>query len=80
MERETEVRRMGYQQKKIRVKTERATRLGRRTKEEWDQTGSPEIPHRGETSEIPGREREGVWGKEREGVWGKERERERESE
>ena len=39
--------------------TERATGLGRRTKEEfniekWDQTESPEIPDRGETSEIPG--------------------------
>ena len=39
--------------------TERATGLGRRTNEEfniekWDQTESPEIPDRGETSEIPG--------------------------
>ena len=38
---------------------ERATGLGRRTKQEiyietWDQTDSPEIPDRGETSEIPG--------------------------
>ena len=38
-------------------KTERATGLGRRTKEEvdigkWDQTESPEIPDKGET-EIP---------------------------
>ena len=36
--------------------TERATGLGRRTRgdiEMWDQTGSPEIPHKGETSEIP---------------------------
>ena len=35
-------------------KTETATGLGRRTKEEkWDQTDSPEIPDRVETSEIP---------------------------
>ena len=40
-------------------KTERVTGLGRRTREEiiekWDQTDtdSPEIPDRGETSEIP---------------------------
>ena len=40
-------------------KTEIAAGLGRRTKEEiyniekWDQTCSPEIPDRGETSEIP---------------------------
>ena len=37
-------------------KPERATGLGRRTREEniekWDQTDSPEIPDRGETSEI----------------------------
>ena len=42
--------------------SERATGLGRRTREEreryiyrekWDQTGSPEIPEKGETSEIP---------------------------
>ena len=36
----------------------RATGLGRRTREEivekWDQSGSPEIPDREETSEIPG--------------------------
>ena len=36
---------------------ERATGLGRRTTrgdiEKWDQTDSPEIPDRGETSEIP---------------------------
>ena len=42
-----------------RDKTERATGLGRRTKEEiyietWDQTGSPEISDMVETSEIPG--------------------------
>ena len=48
---------MGQKQKKD--KTEIATRtMGRRTKEEiiekWDQTESPEIPDRGETSEIPG--------------------------
>ena len=37
-------------------KTERATGLGRRGDrpiEKWDQTESPEIPDRGETSEIP---------------------------
>ena len=38
-------------------KTERPTTLGRRTREEikkkWDQTDSPGIPDRGETSEIP---------------------------
>ena len=40
-------------------KTERAAGLGRRTDkrgdiEKWDQTDSPEIPGRGETSEIHG--------------------------
>ena len=37
-------------------KTEIATGLGRGTREDtekWDQTGSPEIPDRGEISEIP---------------------------
>ena len=39
-------------------KTEIVTGLGIRTREEryiekWDQTGSPDIPGRGETSEIP---------------------------
>ena len=42
----------------VRDKAERATGLGRRTKEDniekWDQTESPEIPDRWETSEIPG--------------------------
>ena len=36
--------------------TERATGLGGRTRrdiEKWDQTGSPEITERGETSETP---------------------------
>ena len=45
-------------QKAEKDKTERATGLGRRTEggdiEKWDQTESPEIPDRGETSEIPG--------------------------
>ena len=41
-------------------KTEKATGLGRKTKEEnlyiekWDQTESPEIPDGGETAEISG--------------------------
>ena len=48
---------MGQKQKNY--KTERATGLGRRTREEtyiekWDQTDSSEIPDRGETSAIPG--------------------------
>ena len=33
-------------------KQTRATGLGKRTKEEWDQNESPENPDRGETSEI----------------------------
>ena len=42
-----------------RDKTERARGLlaeeqERRYIDKWDQTGSPEIPERGETSEIPG--------------------------
>ena len=47
---------MGQKQKRISQKTETATGLGRRTREEielWDRTDSPEIPDRGETSEIP---------------------------
>ena len=59
-----EVRRMGQKQKRIRQN--RATGLGKRTREEitiyniyilierWDQTDSPAIPDRGgETPEIP---------------------------
>ena len=37
-------------------KTEAVTRLGRRTRgdiEKWDQTDSPQIPDKGETSELP---------------------------
>ena len=54
--REKQFRRMGQKQKKV-SKTERATGLGRRTRgdiEKWDQTDSPEISDRGETSGIPG--------------------------
>ena len=44
-------------QKQKNDKTKRATGLGRRTRQEiiekWDQTDSPEIPDRVETSEIP---------------------------
>ena len=34
-------------------KTEKAAGLGRTREEKWDQTGSPEILDRGETSEMP---------------------------
>ena len=48
---------MGQKQKKIRQK-DRATGLGQKNKrgytEKWNHTDSPEIPDRGETSEIPG--------------------------
>ena len=39
---------MGQKQNRTRQKNKRGDI------EKWDQTGSPEIPDRGETSEIPG--------------------------
>ena len=54
---EKEVRRMGQKQMRIRIdrKSNRTRQKNKRGDniEKWDQTESPEIRDRGETSEIP---------------------------
>ena len=47
---------MGQKQKRIRLRKSNRTRQKnkRGDKEKWDQTDSPEIPDKGEISEIPG--------------------------
>ena len=47
---------MGQKHKRIRQKEQQEQRKKNKTGdiEKWDETDSPEIPARGETSEIPG--------------------------
>ena len=51
--REEEVRRMGQKQKRIRQKERQKKEQKRSYIYKWDQTNSPEIPDRRETSESP---------------------------